>query len=226
MLRVFDVFKRRRSEAPSEPLTNRFTNVYRNNVWGDEESVSGPGSRKESGSVHFAKMALEKAYSELRIRTISDIPCGDFNWMPAFLAGHQRLKYRGFDIVEEIIVKNRGSYPQARFDVLDVTSEVPPCSDLVFCKDLVNHLAYVDVLKVIRNIKRSRSKYLLLSNNFGHTNVELKEDNPGGSRFLDILAEPFDFPKPLWNVNYFGLWRMSDISLKSIDHLALKLSTR
>lgn len=215
-------FKKAKEPKVSPVLERRFNEVFESNIWGDDESFSGPGSRRGSISVNVALEALEKAVVEHRIRSISDIPCGDFNWMPDFLARHPGLKYSGFDIVQSIVSANRLKNPSREFRVLDVTSEPPPRSDLIFCKDLVNHLTYADVLRLVANMKKSKSQYLLLSSNFGHHNEELDGNTGGHSRFLDVVASPLLFPEPIWRHDYFGLWRLTDISYADIDAAAAR----
>jgi hypothetical protein len=66
-------------------LQRRFSKVYEQNLWGDSESRSGPGSRRDSGQAVHAISVLNRLCSEHGISSISDIPCGDFNWFHDFL---------------------------------------------------------------------------------------------------------------------------------------------
>src|SRR5664279_1649792 len=56
-----------------------FTEHYTTNSWGVEETRSGLGSTVQS--TQAIREALPKLIAELQIRTLLDIPCGDFNWM-------------------------------------------------------------------------------------------------------------------------------------------------
>ena len=200
-----------KSPASSMKLTQRFTEVYEKNAWGDPESVSGWGSRKDSPSVHASLEALAYVVETYKVRSMVDIPCGDFNWMPGFLANHP-VDYRGFDIVPALVEKNRTDNPGHSFEVLDVTSQVPPAADLIFCKDLFNHLSLPDVAQALANMKASGSRYLLASNNFGHQNAELSGEHGGETRHLDITAPPFNWTQTLWATNYLGLWDLKDVA--------------
>jgi trans-aconitate methyltransferase len=192
-IREYRERNRRRAE-----LSDRFTVVHDKNLWGSEESRSGAGSARNSPSVAIAASAIKKAIEENRIRSLGDIPCGDFNWMPDVLSSIGDLTYIGFDIVFSALQLNKSRFPQYEFRVLDITTTVPPQVDLIFCKDLLNHLKYEDVVSAISNMKKSGSKFLLASNNAGHVNVQLPDDLPG-SRFqrtaLDFgkLHEPLAF---------------------------------
>jgi hypothetical protein len=202
----------RRRTAAWPDLQTRFTRVYEDNIWGDPETRSGPGSRKDSGCVAAAIEALAMVHDEFNIRTMSDLPCGDFNWIERFLDSRPQLKYAGYDIVEPIIKNNRDRFPDRSFAVLNIVDETPPPTDLIFCKDLLNHLNYADVRNAISRMKASGSVFLMASNNFGFENEDLPPSRNGGeSRLLDIVAEPLNFAPPIWNTHYLGLWRLADL---------------
>jgi trans-aconitate methyltransferase len=145
--------------------------------------------------------------------SINDIPCGDFNWIEAFLQSVPDVRYRGFDIVPRLIEQNKTLYPYYEFDTLDITSASPPRADLIFSKDLFNHLLYEDITKALVNMKQSESSYLLASNNFHCANEELAQNCGNCSRYLDLCAEPFKLPSPIWQTDYVGLWKLSDVEI-------------
>jgi hypothetical protein len=210
---AIDRTRRASSEANDRVLRDRFTRVFYQNLWGDSESVSGPGSRRDSDSVLLAIRALKLAKENVDFMSISDIPCGDFNWMETFLRAVPEVRYRGFDIVPALIERNRILHSDYEFDVLDITAAPPPSADLIFSKDLLNHLTYDDIRAALINMQRSNSMYLLVTNNFGHPNTELSENLGNSSRYFDLCDKPFNFPAPIWRDDYIGLWRSSDISL-------------
>ena len=205
-LKLADLISARRDPS----LRDRFSRFYRTNRWGDSETRSGPGSRRDSTSVEAALEALHMAVSYHHVRSIADIPCGDFNWVPLFLDAAPFVAYQGFDIVPDIIADNRRRYPAHSFEELDITREVPPRTDLIFCKDLLNHLSNADVKAALENMRRSGARLLLASNNFGHANVDLASLGRLQSRHLDISLPPLDAPPPIWKTNYLGLWRLAD----------------
>lgn len=135
--------------------------------------------------------------SEHGVASMADIPCGDFNWMPLFLDAAPFVTYQGFDIVPDIIAENRRRYPTHRFEELDITREVPPRADLIFCKDLLNHLTFLDVRAALENMHRSGARLLLASNNFDHANVDLPSLGLRASRHLDITLPPLNAPPPI-----------------------------
>jgi len=210
--RVLTRVRKRHRTAVWPDLQTRFTRVYDDNIWGDPETNSGPGSRKDSACVTASIEALAMACNEFNIGTISDIPCGDFNWIEQFLDSRPELQYAGYDIVEQIVKKNRDRFRNRSFAVLNIVDETPSQTDLIFCKDLLNHLNYADVCKAISRMKASGSIFLLASNNFGFENEELSRSwNGGESRLIEIVAEPLNFAPPIWNTHYLGLWRLADL---------------
>jgi hypothetical protein len=196
----------------NQALVDRFSRVFQENIWGDCESVSGIGSRRDAYSVVLAISALRIIKEQIGFVSLNDIPCGDFNWIGTFLENNPEVSYRGFDIVPGLIQQNRMLYPSYKFDFLDITSTLPPIADLIFSKDLFNHLTFIDIRNALSNMKKSGSQYLLATNNFGFKNDELAGD-PGASRYLDLCAAPLDLQSPTWRTDYFGLWELSCITI-------------
>jgi hypothetical protein len=191
-----------------------FTRYYDKNHWADPESRSGPGSRQNSPQVRHALLTLSAITEQYGIRTLADIPCGDFNWIGTYLSAWPSVEYTGFDIVAKLVKQNQMTFPDRQFARLDIVVEVPPPSDLIFCKDLLNHLETAEIVQAIANMRRSGSKYLLASNNFGYVNEEMKRSRYDSSRHVDLTAAPFHYPQPTWHDHYLGLWRLADMERK------------
>ncbi|WGM32245.1 class I SAM-dependent methyltransferase [Brevundimonas sp. NIBR11] len=207
----------RRRLVPAYGLRNptnrqRFETVFRTRRWALGESVSGPGSDRSSGQVAHAISALTRACDELDVRSIADIPCGDFHWIDQFLKDRPGVDYVGYDIVEPLIARNRIAHPDRRFEVLDIVAEIPAPADLIFCKDLINHLYEADVRSALRNMAASGSRWLLITSNAGAMNEELYMFRPGASRELDLRAAPYSLPEPLWSDHYLSLWALDAVA--------------
>lgn len=208
---------RLRRMIPALGRARRFTQYYDTNHWADPESRSGPGSRQDSPQVLHALEALATVTERYAIRSIADIPCGDFNWMGAYLKAWPDVEYSGFDIVAKLVDRNRRVFPGRRFARLDIVVSVPPPADLIFSKDLINHLEDREIVQAVAHMRRSGSAYLLATNNFGYVNVPLTRDRYHSSRHVDLTAAPFHYPRPLWHDHYLGLWRLADMSLSGAD---------
>ncbi|GBR74567.1 putative methyltransferase, partial [Candidatus Termititenax aidoneus] len=138
---------------------NVFEIIYADNVWGSPESRSGGGS--EIATTKTIRMILPKLWKKYKIKTFLDIPCGDYNWMQE--VNKEDIIYIGGDIVQEIIAQNKQKYAHGNisFAVLDITSDVLPQVDMIFCKDCLQHLSYANVRKALLNFQKSKSRYLL-----------------------------------------------------------------
>jgi hypothetical protein len=197
--------------TPPNPLEARFSEVYEKALWGDDETRSGWGSKRDSGHVQSTLGYLREIVPRYKIESLSDIPCGDFNWQSLLLAEHEDLDYVGYDIVPSLIKDNRAKYSGIIFHTLDITKEIPRRADLILCKDMLNHLTYDDIRLTINNMKRSGSTYLLASNDFTWPeNVEVRNEG-NGHRPVDICKPPLNYPAPIWSTHYMGLWRLSDL---------------
>ena len=56
-----------------------FKDIYRTNVWGGNDSVSGTGS--DSYQTRVISKELPILFRDFRISRMLDVPCGDLNWM-------------------------------------------------------------------------------------------------------------------------------------------------
>ena len=192
-------------------LATRFSAVFDAKLWGEGETLSGPGSRLDNPMVIKAFSALDHAIDEFGVRSIADIPCGDFNWFQEVLKKHPDVAYAGFDIVPPLIEMNRAKFPGVKFLQFDIVSDVPGKFDLIFTKELFIHLKDSQVAQAIRNMKASGSKYMMASNSFGVVNVDLAHAELGYARPIDLCVEPFNLPAPLWRNDFYALWRLGDI---------------
>ena len=171
-----------------------FTTIYNDNHWKSSESVSGGGSELEqTNSVIKEINIILKSYS---IKSILDLPCGDFNWMR--FVDLAETKYIGADIVDKLILNNSNLYGinnQIDFKVINLITDKLPKVDLVITRDCLVHLSFKDIFTSIANIKNSGSKYLLTTTFINrHNNIDIIT---GNWRTLNLEIAPFNFPKPI-----------------------------
>ena len=168
-----------------------FSKIYEDNAWGSDESRSGSGSTLDE--TERLRLAIPELLENFQIRSVLDIPCGDFNWMKhTDLAG---VHYVGADIVPKMIDSNKLFYTSEdrEFKVLDVLTDDLPKVDMVICRDLFVHMTFADAMKALENITSSGARYLMCTTFTLHTNEELGE---GMWRPLNMMEEPFNFPMP------------------------------
>jgi predicted TPR repeat methyltransferase len=200
-----------------------FTRFQERNHWGNTESLSGSGSNMVQ--TEEVRKRLPSLLKEFNIKTMLDIPCGDFHWMkevPLYLD-----QYIGADIVSALVSSNSERYANDRriFVTLDVTKNNLPKVDLVFCRDCLVHLSTAHIADALRNIKASGAEYLLT------TTFTERERNreivTGGWRPLNLQLAPFAFPSPIVMINEecfqdggrfrdkcLALWSLEDIDVR------------
>ena len=199
---------------------DRFSYIYKTNHWFGKNTVSGEGSEKSQTKEIQDK--LPKIISELQIKSMLDLPCGDFNWMKDI--GLDLDDYIGGDIVPEIIEKNVIKYSNSKrkFKQLDIIEGTLPMVDLIFCRDCLVHFSNDNILKSFENLKNTGSKYILTT-----TFTECDENIDivtGDWRIINLTLAPFKLPEPLQIINEnctegdgafsdksLGLWNISDL---------------
>lgn len=218
------IFRRRKEiwsgdTAPPREMERIFTEIYRSNAWGSEESASGPGSTEQSGASF--RDDLLAVLQDLGACTLLDAPCGDFNWIgPVADALDQ---YIGVDVVPEIIAANlrRHAGPKRTFLRLELTHDRLPPADVVLCRDGLVHFSFPDLWRALANLRRSGARYLITTTFIGDR--ENEEIATGGWRPLNLERPPFSFPPPerliderwltggIYADKRLGVWRMGDV---------------
>jgi SAM-dependent methyltransferase len=208
--------RRLRAQTPAEV----FSGYFRRNKWRDADSRSGKGSNLEATA--DLRPQLPPLFADLGVRTVADIPCGDFFWMAHVdLTG---IDYLGGDIVPEMIARNteRHGGPGRRFEVVDLIAGPVPRADLLLVRDCLVHLSHAHVARALENIRASGSTWLLTTL---YPAVARNEDIVTGQwRALDLTRPPFGLPAPVRLIDegaaaapgqgpgkMLGLWRVSDL---------------
>ncbi|GAB4383932.1 hypothetical protein [Albidovulum sp.] len=212
--------RRRARRLARETPAETFTRYFRENTWGDRESVSGKGSNL--AATEALRAALPDVFREFGVTSLLDVPCGDFHWMSRLdLTG---IDYTGGDIVAELIAANRQRYgaPGIAFEVINLIESDLPRADMVFTRDCLVHLSFADAIAAIANIRRSGSRHLMATTFPGtERNVDILT---GQWRAIDLCKPPFDFPPPLRLVREgfrgrdgehgdksMGIWAIADL---------------
>lgn len=192
------------SHDPSaHTMRDIFGELYAHDAWklfpgGD--GVSGPASRSGSGSdltqTATLRRELPRLLSRLGVRSLLDIPCGDFYWMSEVELGVER--YLGADVVPEVVEHNnqRFARPGREFRVLDITRSQLPRVDLVFSRDCLVHFSDTDVRAALDNVQRSGSTYFAATT-FTDRATNAADITTGGWRSLNLCRPPFSLPPPL-----------------------------
>lgn len=169
-----------------------FSRIHAENGWRCAESRSGPGSSLAATEV--IRGELTAWLRTAGIRSLLDVPCGDFHWMQHVpLEG---IDYTGADIVPEIIAQNRLRFEQAgrRFLVLDLVEQALPKADVVLSRDVLVHLPLQEAQRALHNVCASGCAYAALTHFPGV--AENRDVRVGAWRPLNLCAAPFHWPQP------------------------------
>jgi hypothetical protein len=198
-----------------------FERIYEENIWGNPESRSGDGS-DELGTEEVRK-GLASLLKQLNIKSMVDVPAGDFNWMR--LVDLSGISYVGGDIVPDLIESNQEKYGETdvEFRLLDARVDPIPKVDLILSRDMLVHFSYSDCWLALANFQRSGSTFLLTTTFTArdpNRNIETGEWRP-----LNLQRSPFSFPRPskfivercsewngYWADKCLGLWQLKDLS--------------
>jgi len=202
-------------KSPTEEV---FTQIYKTGGWRSRESASGPGSTVKV--TETVRRLIPELITRYNVRTLLDIPCGDFNWMKEVdLSG---IRYIGADLVADLISENERNYPVSNicFTQLDLIRDALPKADLILTRDCLVHLSFKDCAAALNNIKKSNSAWLLTTI---FPSVEINRDiKTGEFRKINLCREPFNFPTPqeIYSESHdietnpnkcLGLWRIQDL---------------
>jgi hypothetical protein len=200
------------------PIDQVFELIHKENHWKDAESLSGTGSNKENSE---AVLDIVSNFIEtLKIKSLLDIPCGDFNWMKD--VDLKDVNYLGADIVTGLVVNNHENYgtETVKFLRLNIIESVLPTVDLIFCRDCLVHFSYQDIQRAIESVKKSQSTYLMTTTFPAHRNHDIIT---GNWRPINLQGSPFNFPAPMNIYNEvciederyadksLAVWRIADL---------------
>lgn len=215
-----DYFAKRAADGNALEPEAAFRHAYETSHWAGPESRSGPGASRDQTS--RIRSALPEMCHRLGIRTLLDLPCGDFHWMADVDLG--TVRYIGADLLPELIAENVRHYaaPNREFRELDLTVSPLPAADMLLCRDCLVHLSFADIRRVVVNVASADIKFLLT------TTFPAQPSNAdivtGDWRPLNLQAPPFSWPPPLELLNEgctegaglfadksLGLWRVNGL---------------
>ena len=176
-----------------QDYVDKFSAIFKNNAWGSEESVSGPGS--EIAATALLRTGLVDFIRGNEISSIFDAPCGDFNWMQA-LTREVDIDYLGGDIVADLIETNTKDYGDdlTRFVVHDLIEDRLPTVDFLLVRDCFIHFSNAHVWRVIEQFLKSETRFIGLTTMVDHPeNTDIKT---GQWRLINLEIAPFDLPQP------------------------------
>jgi hypothetical protein len=205
----------------------KFSLIYKAKYWTSFKFGSLSGSGSNLYATENIRRELPNVLSKYKIKSMLDLPCGDFFWMRKLnLVG---IDYIGGDIVPEIVSKNQSTFGKNyRFIKINLLEDNLPQVDLVFTRDCLVHLTNEQVMEAIKNVIKANPKYFMT------TVFEDIEDNiskKDGDRWrkINLTLEPFNLPIPLEVIDdsfnngqdmfkRMYLWEVSSIAEKMMQN--------
>jgi len=202
-------------------------------------SLSGPGSNAEE--TVGVRTVLPVLLALLKVRTMIDVPCGDFNYMRAVLnanATPHGIAYHGMDIVTTLVQQLEATFGTASashkmrhhisFSRFDLASEYLWPVDLVIVRDILFHFTAERANDVLRRVGESGCRFALVTY-FPrvHNNVAARkyQAGKGFSSYASWNLEqaPFALPPPLLSIGWdgaradrvVGLWPCGSLQVSS-----------
>jgi SAM-dependent methyltransferase len=139
------------------PVEEIFSAIYREGRWGagpGEDFFSGSRSRSCAVVSSYVNAVGEFLKSRPRPPSVADLGCGDFN------VGKHLLPYCGryvaCDVVPALIDNNKVKFEglPVDFRCLDIIEDDLPDGDIVFLRQVLQHLSNAHILKVIQKLHR------------------------------------------------------------------------
>jgi len=187
---IIRYFRKRKFE--DKEAREVFTAIYTSNMWNSVETVSGPGS--ELRHTCELRNELRQLLENLKVSSITDCGCGDFNWMKEVV--NEQMIYHGIDVVQELEQQNTTRYgsESRMFFTGDLSTCLIVHSDVLICRDVLVHLTNAQIEKVLRNFYLSGCRWLLITsfNNSKNTNSHIGDWRP-----INLELEPFSLPSPV-----------------------------
>lgn len=178
--------------SQKEAATQIFNRNAKFKIDGILESVSGRGSCVKL--TEAASNFITEIIKEFDIKSVSDCPCGDLNWIKYI--DFKNIQYTGYDIVDEQIENNKKNFPEKKFIVFDAINQILPKTDLIISRDFLFHLYLGEGKTVLDNYVKSGSKYLLTTSFNGlKRNQETDSKCRWFFRRINLNIEPYSLIK-------------------------------
>lgn len=171
--------KRLESLTPKEA----FTKIYTEGLWGksnDSGFYSGTGSHT-SEIVSAYVNAVEKFLTSFEKKPdVVDLGCGDF--AVGLQIRDLCANYVACDVVEQLILYNKEKFKELSVDfrVLDITTDELPTGNVVFIRQVLQHLSNKKISAVLHKLQKYR--YIILTEHLpANANFDANLDIPIGA---------------------------------------------
>ena len=186
-----------------------FTNIYENNIWGNNNISQYNGSSGGGSDIDYNKNTyvpfLKKFITDNNIKHIVDLGCGDFK-CGKLIYDDLNISYTGYDAYKKVIDYNskQYSFPKYSFTHVDFCNnkEKIKNGDLCILKDVVQHWSLYDIFRFLDYLLNNKKfKYIMICNcchqTQNNTNIKTGDFRPLSCDFF-----PLKRYKPVKVYNY------------------------
>ena len=149
-----------------------FTNVYENNIWGNNNIDNYSGSSGEGSSITYNKNSYVPFIRQFiminNIKTICDLGCGDFR-CGKLLYDDLNVSYTGYDTYNKIIQYNSTQHANNKYNFIHLDfftyKEDIISGDLCILKDVIQHWSLDNIYTFLDYLIESKKfKFIILCN--------------------------------------------------------------
>jgi len=186
-----------------------FTNIYENNLWGNNLNVNYNGSSGPGSDIDFNKDTyvpfLRKFINDNKIINIVDLGSGDFK-CGNLIYDDLNVYYTGYDAYKKLIDYNSTKYlfPKYRFIHLDFCNNKENIinGELCILKDVIQHWSLDNIYSFLDYlVENKKFKYILICNCCAQSENDTDIQN-GGWRQLSCDYFPLKKYNPRKLYNY------------------------
>jgi hypothetical protein len=182
-----------------------FTHIYERGIWGKsgdrlQPFCSGWGSHDETIVSTYVDSVQDFLSTFAEKPNVVDLGCGDF-----FVGSRIRSlcgNYTACDIVPRLIEFNKERFKTLNVDfrILDLASDELPDGDVVFIRQVLQHLSNEQILQGLSSIS-SKYKYLVLTEHLpGAQDFEHNLDKPAGPDIRTAIGSGIVLTSPPFNL--------------------------
>ena len=184
-----------------------FEKIYEEKRWGlsddlDRKYSSGDGTRdKEIVSKYIT--AVEGFLSKKAdVQTGLDLGCGDFSVGASFCNLFEN--YQAMDVAKNIIAENKKIHAgkKVTFSTVDLTDGTIPSSDVIFVRQVLQHLSNTEIEKFVKNIE-GKFRYLIVTESLSNSSsFSANKDIITGPGIRIHKKSGVILEKPPFNLNF------------------------
>jgi len=175
-----------------------FTDLYKNNGWGDNKNSEYNGSSGGGSDIEYNKNNyipfLKKFILDNNITNIVDLGCGDFK-CGKLIYDDLNIKYTGYDAYKQIIDYNSNNNLLSKYSFIHLdfcnNKENIINGELCILKDVIQHWDLDNIYKFLDYlIEYKKFKYILICNccyqTEDNTNIQISDFRPLSCEYFPL----------------------------------------